>query len=376
MRPALAVIACVSLSGGSLHGQSAYESQATFPTEAQAEARATELDVGSAAFIGPTTATVGGFGEFTLRFTAGASGMATGGALRISTQHDFEWDTWGGTRLQNRYPGRANFVTFRTSTGSALRWRSLNLDFEYFPWQRMNEFVLEGEPLLPGDTIDIVFGDRSGGSPGVVIQPMDESVFDQRVFVDALGTGEFLPLPESPRLRLVGASARQLVVFAPTDWVLGESRWNNVWLDDGLGNPASGYWGTVTLAVEAGGATLPAPHAYREEDASAFRFDGISFSMPGRYRVLARDSEGRESRSNPIIVHGQAPARRILWGDLHTHTRYVPTAGEPRRRFSSSACATPRSTSARSATTPSPRESRCGRTSRKRRSATCVPAST
>ena len=61
------------------------------------------------------------------------SGMATGGALRISTQRDFKWDMWGGTRLQNQYPGQANFATFRTSTGSPLGWRSLNLNAEHFP---------------------------------------------------------------------------------------------------------------------------------------------------------------------------------------------------------------------------------------------------
>lgn len=141
----------------------------------------------------------------------------------------------------------------------------------------MNEFDLEGEPLRPGDTIDIVFGDRSGGSPGAVIQPMDESAFEQSVFVDAFGTRESLPLSESPRLTFVGASASELVVLVPTDWVVGESGWMKVWLDDGLGNPDSGYRETVTLAVEGGGVELPAPHAYRADDASAFRFEGVSF---------------------------------------------------------------------------------------------------
>ncbi len=333
MRPLLAFVACTFLGHGALQGQSSYESQAKFTSEAQAEARAAELDVGGAAFIGPTAATVGGFGEFTLRFTVGAAGMAPGGGLRVATQYDFEWDMWGGTRLQNRYPGQANFVTYRTSSGSPLAWRALNLNFEYFPWQRVNQFVLEGEPMRPGDTIDIVFGDRSGGSPGVEIQPMDESAFEQRVYVDAFGDGEFLPLAESPRLTFLGASASDLVVFAPTDWVVGESRWVNVWLDDGLGNPATGYRGTVTLAVDSGGAKLPPPHEYREEDRSAFRFGGLSFASPGRYRVLAQDSEGREARSNPIIVHERVPSRRILWGDLHTHTRYSDGRGTPAEMF-------------------------------------------
>ena len=204
---------------------------------------------------------------------------------------------------------------------------------QYFPWQRANEFLLEGDALRPGEWIEIVFGDRSGGSPGVEIQPMDETAFEQRVFVDAVGTGEFLPLAQTPTLTFVGAEARDLIVIAPTDWQVGERRWVNVWLDDGLGNPASGYRSTVTLAVDADGARLPRPHAYREGDRGAHRFAGVSFARPGRYRVLARDSEGREGRSNPIVVHERAPRERVVWGDLHTHTRYSDGRGTPEEMF-------------------------------------------
>lgn len=333
MRIPLTVLACLLPLGGALSGQQPYETGARYPTEKAAEARAAELGVGRAEFEGPVTATVGGYGEFRLRFTVGEAGMATGGGLRIATQHDFEWDMWGGVRLQESDPARANFLTYSTSTGSALRWTPLRLTLEYFPWQRVNEFILEGEGLRPGDTVEIVFGDRGSGSPGVEIQPMDETAFEQRVFVDALGDGEFLPLAESPRLEFQGGAARELVVTAPTDWEVGERRWVNVWLDDGLGNPATGYRATVTLTVDADAARVPRPHVFREADRGAHRFEGVSFSRQGRYRILARDSEGREGRSNPILVHDRLPELRILWGDLHTHTRYSDGRGTPAEMF-------------------------------------------
>lgn len=331
-RPAAALL-CLALHSTLALGQEGYRTNARFATETAAEARAAEIDVGSAKFVDGQTATVGSYGSFVLRFTVGRAGMSTGGGLRVATQHDFEWDMWGGVRLQETKPDQANFLTYSTSSGSQLRWRSAVLSFEYFPWQRINEFILEGPALRAGDHIDIVFGDRSGGSPGVEIQPMDESAFEQRVYVDAAGEGEFLPLAESPRLEFLGADARELVVLAPTDWEVGQPRWVNVWLDDGLGNPATGFRGTVTLAVEGGSTLLPGPRAYRAADRGAHRFEGVSFQRPGTYRMIARDSEGREKRSNPIIVRESSPDRKILWGDLHTHTKYSDGRGTPEEMF-------------------------------------------
>ena len=102
--------------------QSSYENPANYKTPEEAVERAPEVDVGSAELIGPRTATAGGFGEFTLRFTVGRAGLATGGGLRIATQHDFTRNMWGGTRLQELNSRGVNFVSYRASTGAPLKW--------------------------------------------------------------------------------------------------------------------------------------------------------------------------------------------------------------------------------------------------------------
>jgi len=48
---------------------SGYRSHAPFLTEAEAARKAARLDVGRAELLGADAATVGGYGEFTLRFT-------------------------------------------------------------------------------------------------------------------------------------------------------------------------------------------------------------------------------------------------------------------------------------------------------------------
>ena len=67
---------------------------------------------------------------------------------------------------------------------------------QYFPWQNIVEVII-GEPgLKSGQTIRVTYGDRTGGSPGFQVQPFDESHFIFKVYVDALGNNEYLPLVE------------------------------------------------------------------------------------------------------------------------------------------------------------------------------------
>ena len=328
---ALLVVAAVALAQ--------YRSKAPYKTAEEAVAKAVEIDVGSAQLLGADAAVVGTYGEFTIRFTVGKAAMRTGGGLRIATAHDFGWDMWGGTRLQKANPKAANFLTFKTSTGAKLRWRFYpqggqgSLFAQYHPWQTINEFRLEGPALEAGDWISITFGDRAGGSPGVEIQPMDETAFEQKIYVDSFGEGEYLPLAENPSIRVLAAEAKELRVIAQTDWAMGEPGWVNVWFDDGLGNPAEGVRETVVL-TENGRTSELARHALAADDRAAYRFERLSFSRPGTYRIQARTLDGRlQAVSNPFVVHDRAPERHIYWGDLHTHTKYSDGRGTPAEMY-------------------------------------------
>ena len=325
----------VLLSAAALAAQSNYRSHAPFVTEAEAAQKAARLDVGRAELLGANAATVGEHGEFILRFTVGRAGMQTGGGLRVATAHDFGWDMWGGTKLQTTDPKAANFLVYRTSTGAELTWRpwpqggQQSLFREYHPWQTINEFLLKGKALGQGDWIEIVYGSRAGGSPGVEIQPMDETAFEQKVYVDAEGRGEFLPLPQSPTMQVLPGEARELIVVAKTEWAAGEPGWVNVWFDDGLGNPATGYAGAVDLVAEPGASQFRASWDFSAQDKGAHRFEGVSFARPGVYRIRATTRDGKAGVSNPFVVHETKPSATVLWGDLHTHTKYSDGRGTP-----------------------------------------------
>jgi len=332
MRFALALVVC-----SVAWGQGAFESNARFATEEEAVAYVSEIDAGQAVLLGPDAAVVGEYSEFQVRFTVGRAGMASGGGLRIATAHDFGWDMWGGASLQTSEPRAPNFLTYRTSTGARLTWtsypqREKSLFREFHPWQTLNEFRLDGPPLEEGDWIQITFGNRASGSPGVRIQPMDETAFEQKVFVDSFGDGAYLPLPESPSIQVLAGGAKDLVVVAKTDWTVDASGWANVWFDDGLGNPAADVRGELRMTIEPAVGGFSARHTLVESDRGRVRFEGLRVSRPGVYRLRARVGD-MEGVSNPIVVHGSKPGEVILWGDLHTHTKYSDGRGTPREMF-------------------------------------------
>ncbi len=316
-----------------------FQSQARFINEEAAIRFGESIEIGSAEWEAPRQVVVDSHMEWRIRFTVGRAGMKTGGALRLATAHDFAWDLWGGTRLQTVVPNAENYLTFRASTGAELKWTYYGVGGvrdtfgSFHPWQNMNEFRLAGPALQAGDWIEVVIGDRSGGSPGVRVQPMDEEKFVQKVYVDPYGDGVFLPLREHPHVRVIATGPKEMQVIAPTDWVAGEPGWVNVWFDDGLANPAD-FRGEVVFESDHNAVKLPGRYRFAESDRGVRRFEGIVFERAGTYRIRARDLEGSlQAESNPIIVRDQAPEETLFWGDIHTHTGYSDGRGTPAEMY-------------------------------------------
>lgn len=334
--PGLLLLVCVSAFG---QEDSGYRSLAPFPTPEAAEGEAVALGLGRAEVIGKREFAVNTYDTVRVRYVVGAAGLATGARVRVSTAHDFRWDMWGGFFAQDAEPAAENFISWRASNGAQVAFKNWatarpNPFFaSYHPWQNVLEFTVQGTALEEGDSLEIVFGDRTGGSPGVRMQPMDEEAFEQKFFVDHDNDGVFLPLAESPVMRIVAGAARKLHVYAPSDWVAGEPGWLNVWAEDGLGNPAVSYRAEIVLGGPAG-ATVPAAFSLSAADRGARRLDGVVLPRAGTYRFDVRDRAGELTAvSNPVTVHDAAPELELYWGDVHTHTKYSDGRGLPEELY-------------------------------------------
>jgi len=285
--------------------------------EEEAVAAGRKLGVGSAVLEGPKSAEVLSHQTWTLVYTAGKAGIAPGGGIRIGMRHLCQWSP-----PQTEDPQGVGYLTVTASNGAPVK---VSVDFRrrfflpYFAWHNMVEVILPERGLAPGETIRLTYGDRSGGSPGIRVQPFDEARFVFKVYVDAPGRGEYLPLADSPAIEIVAAEPYRLAVVMPSDAVAGRPTWCLARAEDRYGNPAPRYRGTIQWNSTDPGAKLPDAYTFAEADRGVHRFENVVFRANGTHTIAATDG-ALAARGNPVRVAGSRPEPLLLWGDLHGHT--------------------------------------------------------
>ncbi len=246
---------------------------------------------------------------FTLTYTCGRYGLDDTGAIKIS--HRFSTD-WG--YLQTEDPTDYNYVTAVASNGSRLQ-----LHYQYGgelrPWYRSLTAIVRGPGLFEGDTITVIFGDRSGGSPGLKLQTFCESASEFRVMVDVCATGHFLPIVESPAIAVVPGP--------PAVWKAVLPSLRRPWEVFRLGIKAEDLWGNPTDQAEAELLLKPSipvkglPEViYYERGQRAHVIEGLQMLEEGVLRIEVQDRTGKRlALSNPLMMHKGHNAG--FWGDMH-----------------------------------------------------------
>jgi len=203
-----------------------HSSLARYRSEAEAAEAGLRLGIGSATLEGPEKVEVLTHQRWTLVYTAGKAGIRPGGGIRIAMRHSLCWSA-----PQTKNPKGDGYLTVKT-TGEVpartyIEYNTFKGRFfhQYHPWQNIVEVTLPEGLLAAGETIRVTYGDRSGGSRGIRIQPFDESPFMFKVYVDPLGNDDYLPLTENPAIDIVAAEPHRLGVVVPSDAVIGKPTW-------------------------------------------------------------------------------------------------------------------------------------------------------
>ncbi|NLS91231.1 MAG: DUF3604 domain-containing protein [Planctomycetaceae bacterium] len=313
-----AAVLPIAVRGAELHGE------VPNPYEDAAVEKGRQLGIGSMGLEGPGSVEVLSHQTFTLQYTAGRAGIRPGGGLRIGLRHLSNWSA-----PQRADPKAEGYMTIEAPEGQPVR---ATVDFrnkyfaEYFAWHNMIEVVLPDRGMKPGETLRMTLGDTSGGSPGMRVQPFDETCFVFKTFVDALGEGKYLPLGDSPAIEIVAAEPVRLSVVMPSDAVIGQPTWCLVRAEDRYGNPAPRYRGSIGLTSTDPKSVLPKGHEFTGDDGGVYRFEPLVMGSGGVQTVSVSDGQW-SAVSNPVRAGKEKPEELLLWGDLHGHTLFSDGRG-------------------------------------------------
>ena len=266
----------------------------------------------------------------------GPQGIATGGGVRA--QLPDKWHFGGRNSAKGVHatePARKNFVSahcsredveldFAIENGSVAEFNKGRRPgisgspsrYAYVALARVSEGSLQA-----GDWIEVVYGDRAGGSPGFVgslFAARDETVL---VAVDSEGKDHWKILEELPTLTTRAAPPVELRLTAPSNAVVGQPFPLHIALLDVAQNPTENVDGALELFVNRSQAEVSSQVLFEGDGPGWVRLE-VTPKSEGTLRIGGRLSSGMLwGLSNPVKVTAEVPKRRVFWGDLHSHTQ-------------------------------------------------------
>ena len=313
---------------GAVLGFNQAQGQVIYPrTDVLAETeKGKEIGIGSARVVSPGQVEAYTWNTIRLQYTAGKAGIKPGGGVRFTFMHMVRWTTF-----QNERPADHSYMSVKCSNGSPVKvlpfinrpWSEI-IPSEYMdkydPYYNVIEVLVQGEGLKEGETIDVLIGDTSQGSPGVLVQYFDEHPFTIETYVDPVGDNNYFPMEKHPVLEVVAGAPASLTVVASSNAVAGEPVSCLVRAEDRYGNLAGSYTGKISIRAEEKGAGLKEKFTFGASDDGVHRFSDLVFKKPGTYRLVVSDGN-METMSNPIVVTEKDQAEKVYWGDIHNHTK-------------------------------------------------------
>lgn len=296
----------------------------------------TEETIGTITLDPPGPFVAGSRHTLRLTYTAGESGIAAGGALRIYPPHQGHtyWELGKVTAETSREGVTCEVETFND--------RPYTYHHSNPPWIRVTVY---GGELREGDTITITLGEHGGYSKGYfrLARVADHAWCDYKFdcFVDVLGNGErpaeshredaFVRLPDEPRVEIAADRPASVFVTAkPPGSADSEDFEVIASVRDRFGNLAD-YEGRLKIECTDPDAELPQSVGVNEgagmceihpgrRPEGCVRIDGCSLSAETA-RVAIYDPKQQIIGTSNVAAPGfPGEGLQVYFGDLHVMT--------------------------------------------------------
>ena len=247
------------------------------------------------------------FQTFRLTYTVGKLGIDDTGGIQAA----FRFIGDAG-KAQITDPSAPNYVT-ASSTGEGRIVLNVRED-GFRPWKLLVTAYQSGGYLKEGDTVDIIFGDTTHGSPGMLMQTFVEAGYEFRVATDVQATGNFLPLAKQFSVPIVAGPPHRWKAVIPSLRRPGEAFQLGLKAEDIWGNPTSQAKGRVRLEPSMPVSGLPEAFEYAPDD-RALTIEGLSVATEGILRIKVLVDDVAVAEAGPLVIRDGDVSG--YWGDLH-----------------------------------------------------------
>ncbi|MCB1509457.1 MAG: DUF3604 domain-containing protein [Hyphomicrobiaceae bacterium] len=244
---------------------------------------------------------------FKLTYTVGKLGIDDTGGIQVAFR--FIGDA-GQAQITN--PTAPNFVSASSNGEGRIRLEVRTSGPR--PWKLLVTAFQSGGYLKEGEKIEIVFGDTSQGSPGMLMQTFVEAGYEFRVSADVQATGNFLPLPVQLSVPIVAGPPHRWKAVLPTLRRPGERFQLGLKAEDIWGNPTAQARGKVRLEPSLPVDGLPTQFDFAPED-RALTLEGLTAQQEGELRIKVFVDDAEVAEAGPLMI--RAGAVSGYWGDLH-----------------------------------------------------------
>ena len=275
--------------------------------------------LGSASLTLPASVVVGSYHDFRLIYRAGFFGIDDSGSIKVC----FRYATDMG-EPQFDSPSEPNYVRVSTSGSAQLVPRYDKKD-NTRPWGKTIYIKVTNGYLTEGDTIEVHFGNRSAGSPGIRMQTFCESTLEFRVLADVFACYRYEEVPAPPRedgsgirsneVRLTPGPPQVLRGHVPSTVTLDQPFSLRIRGEDLWGNPTRLGVDEIRFRRDERIDSLPERIDVDSADV-ATRIDNLRITKAGIVRIEATSGDGETIGINPISVADSDGVSRY-WADLH-----------------------------------------------------------
>ncbi len=278
--------------------------------------------------IGALTATLGPFQVRSMAtvqqtYTVGSRAIEAGGGLAITRHFMADYGP-----LQTTDPSGDHYLSI-ASSNRGVRFEAITVPFSgmhggFRGALPVPFFQVAQGRLVPGDTVTVTYGGRSGGGGGLLMPTLSTDRMPFPLYLRLDATGDLLSLPIQP-IRLVGGALHGVRGFGPSVLRPGESFDLSIRARDQFFNRATGP--SPEWRVEANGVAIGEVPA---GDEAIQLLRNIRFNDEGVQRITIRSADGViVGEANPILV--SSAAQRVFWGDTHGHSGFAEGIGTPDR---------------------------------------------